>query len=153
MCAHHSDRKPNVIASVLQTKCPRCRRGQMYKHSNPYNLKTYMQMNETCSVCGQPFDIEVGFYYGTSYVSYAISIAICVATFIAWWVFIGFSLNDNRIFWWLGANAFILLLVQPWLMRVSRTIWLSFFVRYSKDWNKGDIMVPERTNEAHMGNW
>ena len=91
-------------------------------------------MKETCPVCGQRTEIEPGFYYGTGYVSYALSVAICVASFIAWWVIIGFSIHDSSLFWWLGFNALLLIGLQPWLMRLSRTIWLSWFVKYDPDY-------------------
>ena len=90
-------------------------------------------MHDHCSVCGQPMEIEPSFYYGTGYVSYALSVAVTVASFIAWWVIIGLSLHDNRFFWWIGFNAVLLVLLQPYLMRLSRTVWLSFFVRYDKE--------------------
>lgn len=89
-------------------------------------------MHERCSVCGQPMEIEPSFYYGTGYVSYALSVAVTVASFIAWWVIIGLSLHDNRFFWWIGFNAALLIALQPYLMRLSRTVWLSFFVRYNR---------------------
>jgi uncharacterized protein (DUF983 family) len=130
MCAEKSEKRHNVLISVLQNKCPACREGKIFKGNNAYNLKHFMEMNEKCLVCGENFEREIGFYYGTGYVSYALTIAFSVATFIAWWVLIGFSLYDNRMFWWLGINAVLLLLLQPPIMRVSRTIWLAFFVRY-----------------------
>jgi len=128
--AQHSHHKPALLGSVLHNKCSRCRRGDLYVGHNPYNLKTFMQMNEHCPVCGQRFEIEPGFWYGTGFVSYALSVAVCVATFIAWKVLIGFSLDDNRLFWWMGLNGLLLVVIQPVLMRLSRTIWLNFFVRY-----------------------
>lgn len=91
-------------------------------------------MHEHCPTCGQLTEIEDGFYYGTGYVSYALSVAICVASFIAWWLIIGFSLHDTRLFWWLGFNAILLIGLQPWLMRLSRTLWLSWFVKYDPNW-------------------
>jgi hypothetical protein len=96
--------------------------GHLFKHKNPYALKRhrFMQMNEKCPVCGQPTDIEVGFYYGTSYVSYALTIVFSVATFIAW-VADRFSIDDDRIFWWLGINAVSLIVLQPVFMRLSRS--------------------------------
>ena len=69
-------------------------------------------MHETCPVCGQPTEIEVGFFYGTAYVSYALTIAFSVSTFVAWWVLIGMSLDDNRFFWWMGTNAILMILMQ-----------------------------------------
>jgi uncharacterized protein (DUF983 family) len=148
-----SDAKPGFILSILQNKCTRCRRGKLYQYDNAYNLKKFMIMNEKCSVCGQPLDMEPGFYYGTNMVSYTLAVFICVFTFFLWWATIGFSLTDKRFFWWIGANAILLILLQPPLMRLSRTVWLSFFVRYSSNWDKGDIIVPERVNKDQQHNW
>jgi uncharacterized protein (DUF983 family) len=153
MCAVKRDEKPNFILSVLQNKCPRCRRGNMFKGSNPYKLKTILLMNERCPVCTQPLDMEPGFYYGTNMISYALAILICVITFIVWWFTIGFSLKDNRFFWWMGSNAFLLVALQPPLMRLSRSVWIFFFVPYSNLWYEGDIIEPERMNKEHQGNW
>lgn len=136
MCAvktsdvNHIHHKPSLILSILQNKCSRCRQGHLYVDSHPYRLRTFMKMHETCPVCGQPFEIEPGFWYGTGFVSYALSVAVCVATFIAWKVLIGFSLQDNRLFWWMGLNGLLLVTLQPVLMRLARTIWLNFFVWY-----------------------
>jgi uncharacterized protein (DUF983 family) len=130
MEAQHSHHKPALIPSILRNKCSRCRRGDLYLDANPYHLKTFMRMPQQCAVCGQSFEIEPGFWYGTGFVSYALSVAVSVATFIAWKVLIGFSLADNRLFWWMGVNGVLLVLIQPLLMRLSRTIWLSFFVYY-----------------------
>jgi hypothetical protein len=112
-----------------------------------------MKMQDHCLVCGQPLDMEPGFYYGTNLVSYTLAILFCVVTFFLWWIFIGFSLQDKRFFLWLGINAVALVLLQPPLMRLSRTVWLSFFVPYSPDWDKGDIVEPERINKDQMHNW
>lgn len=111
-------------------------------------------MNKTCPVCGQPTEIEVGFYYGTSYVSYALTVAISVATLIAWWVLIGMSTSDNRFFYWLGFNAVFLILLQPWLMRVSRSLWISWFVRHDRNWKEhAPADVSERMNSDQENNW
>lgn len=126
-----SDQHPSYIPALLTLKCPHCRKGDMFVNKSSYS-KGFMQMHDNCPVCGQPMEIEPAFYYGTGYVSYALSVAVTVASFIAWWVIIGLSLHDNRFFWWIGFNAVLLLVLQPYLMRLSRTVWLSFFVRYDK---------------------
>ena len=127
---------PKMIWSVLSMKCPRCRRGNMFTHSNPYkklSLSYIFDMPENCPVCGQKFDLEPGFWYGTGYVSYALAVAISVTTFVAWYVLIGVSTDDNRIFYWLILNAVILLVAQPWIMRLSRVIYMLFFVSYDQN--------------------
>lgn len=112
-----------------------------------------MEMHTLCPVCSQPMEIEVGFYYGTGYVSYALTVAISVATFIAYWVLIGISINDNSLFIWLGINALVLVALLPYLMRLSRAIWLAFFVRYDKDWQTKPPPTTERIVPEQMGNW
>ena len=93
-------------------------------------------MPERCAECGQKFEMEQGFWYGTGYVSYALAVAISVASFIAWWVLIGISVDDSRIFGWLTFNAVLLLVLQPWMMRLSRVIYLYFFVRYQPNYQQ-----------------
>lgn len=144
MCADQKDQKPGYLWSLLRQKCSRCRTGDMFQIRNAYNLKQFMKMNDKCPDCGQPMEIEVGFYYGTSYVSYALTVALSAFTCIAWWVLIGFSLNDNRFFLWMGFNMVALLIAQPYLMRLSRAIWLSFCVRYNPNWKKEKPEEPER---------
>jgi uncharacterized protein (DUF983 family) len=136
------DRKPGYLWSLMHHKCSRCRQGDMFQSKSAYKLKQFMKMNDHCPVCGQRMEIEVGFYYGTSYVSYALTVALSISSFVAWWVLIGFSLQDNRFFWWLGLNIALLILLQPYLMRLSRAIWLSFFVSYNPNW---DTEAPDNT--------
>ena len=147
------NRKPLYLWSVLTNRCPRCREGKIYVTNNAYDLKNNMKMNEKCPVCGQLTEIEVGFYYGTSYVSYALTVAYTVATFIAWWVLLGFSLYDNSIIYWLIFNGVTLLLLQPIFMRLSRSLWLSWFVKYDPDWKEKKTKEYERIVKEHMNNW
>ena len=149
------EKKPGYVFSVLDNRCPRCRRGKLFAVSNPYKLKTTLRMNKKCPVCGQPTEIEVGFYYGTGYVSYALSIAVLVASFVAWKVLIGvsFSIDDNRIFYWMAAAFVLLFALQPILMRLSRVLWLSWFVSYDPNWQNKPADDPERVNREQMNNW
>ncbi len=132
MCARSHKQSTNLIASVLTNRCPKCRRGKLFTSGNPYNLKTTLDMPETCPVCGQRFELETGFYFGTGYVSYALSVFYLGLSFIFWWLFIGISATDNSIYWWLGTNSIILVFLQPVLQRLSRSVWIAFFVRYER---------------------
>lgn len=150
-----NDKRPGYLWAVLTNKCPRCREGALYEDPNAYNLKKITKMNDKCPLCGQPTEIEVGFYYGTSYVSYFLAVVFCAISFIAWWLIIGFSFEDSRFFWWLGVNAVLLVLLQPVLMRMSRTLWLSWFVKYDPNWKENKIRQEtlERIVPEQMGNW
>lgn len=144
---------PSALVSVLQCKCPRCRSGKMFAEHNPYKWSRMMKMNPSCPVCSQPFELEVGFYYGSAYISYALGVAISVASLIAWWVLICLGVHDNRIFYWLTCNAVLLVALQPLLMRLARGIWLYFFVKYDKDWPRRPPEQLERTNREQGNNW
>ncbi len=145
----------SYLRAALQCRCPRCREGNLF--TNPLNLryKGNLAMPVTCPVCDQPTEIEVGFYYGTGYVSYALTVAFSVSTLVAWWVLIGFSTNDNRFFWWMGSNAVLLILLQPWIMRLSRSFWISWFVSFDPDWREHQVPEEafERVNREQAGNW
>src|SRR5579875_1626071 len=124
----------SYLSSVFSCRCPRCREGKLFKYPVTIKFNKNTQMNERCPVCGQPTDIEVGFYYGTSFVSYTLCIVITIAFLFLWWLTIGFSFDDNRFFWWIGIDVALLIVLQPWLMRLSRSLWISWFVRYNPDW-------------------
>lgn len=120
-------------------KCPRCRRGPMFKDGNPYKslkLSHVFDMYDNCPVCNQKYDMEPGFWFGTGYVSYALAVAVSVASFVAWYVLIGISTDDERIYWWLGFNTVFLVVMQPWLMRLSRVIYIRIFVRYQANYKE-----------------
>ncbi|MEO9146774.1 MAG: DUF983 domain-containing protein [Ginsengibacter sp.] len=112
-----------------------------------------MKMHDTCEVCGQYFDLEVGFYYGSGYVSYGVTVAFSAFTLILWWLTIGISYDDDRVFYWLIFNSILLVVLQPIIMRISRTLWLAMFVKYDPDWEINPAEVPERTNEEQKNNW
>jgi uncharacterized protein (DUF983 family) len=139
--------KPSSVWSILTMRCPRCRKGPMYKDANPYKsikLSHIFNMYDNCPVCKQKYDLEPGFWYGTAYVSYALTVAVSAATFVAWVVLIGISTDDNRVFYWLGFNGLFLLVIQPWLMRLSRVLYIRFFVKYDPDYEE---TAPVKFNE------
>ena len=131
-------RRRSLIGTVLSNRCPRCREGKLFANRNAYDLRATVRMPEHCPVCGQPFELQTGFYFGTGYVSYFLSVAFILLSAAIWFFTIGFSFNDNRLYWYLGIMTTILLLTQPLQQRLSRSIWIAFFVRYNKHWyNQG----------------
>ena len=125
----------------------------MFQIKGAFRIKGLMRMNEGCFVCGQPLDMEPGFYYGTNMTSYVLAIIVTIVSFVLWILIIGISLQDSRFFWWIGFNAVLLLALQPFIMRISRTVWLTFFVKYSPDWKEGDIKEQYSVNKDQANNW
>jgi uncharacterized protein (DUF983 family) len=141
------------LSTIIGCYCPRCREGKLFRHPTSIRLGRNMDMYEYCVVCGQPTDIEVGFYYGTGYVSYVIALGITIFYLLFWWLIIGFSFHDHRFFYALGTNAVLLLVLQAWLMRFSRSLWISWFVSYDPNWKDHPPEQNERTNPDQMHNW
>ena len=86
-------------------------------------------MHENCSHCGLHYKIEPSFFYGAMYVSYAVGVAFSVAAFIISYVFFNSSLKTAFI-----AIVTTLIALMPVSMRLSRNIWINFFISYDKNW-------------------
>ena len=97
----------------------------MYEKSNPYVLSKIFSMNERCSHCGLRYKIEPSFFYGAMYVSYGVGIAFAVAAFVISFLFLNASLPTTFI-----AIVGTLVVFMPVIIRLSRNIWINFFVKY-----------------------
>jgi hypothetical protein len=104
----------------------------MYTQKSVFPLKSMLQMPEHCVECGQKMELEPGFYFGTGYVSYGLTVALLATVFVAYAVLVGLSYKDNSIFIALATAVGITLVLQPWLMRISRVLYLYMFVQYGK---------------------
>jgi hypothetical protein len=113
-------------------KCPNCRKGNMYNQKGIFPMNHMLDMPERCSCCGQKMEIEVGFYFGTGYVSYALSVALFIFNLIWYWAIFGITYKDNSIFIYLFTSIAIVLLCQPYIMRISRVLYLYMFVKYGQ---------------------
>jgi len=113
-------------------RCPNCHRGSLFTHASVFPLGKLLDMPERCQVCNQKFELEVGFWYGTGYVSYALSVAFIgiMATLFA--LTIGFSWKDNSIYLFIGIMIAALIVFQPWIMRYSRVLYIYVFVKYGR---------------------
>ncbi|KXN98040.1 hypothetical protein LS48_13730 [Aequorivita aquimaris] len=120
--------KGSKLYSIFTGTCPVCHKGEMYVERNPYKLSKALKMHERCSHCNTKFKIEPSFFYGAMYVSYAVGVAIAVAAFIIAYFFIGLDRNYTFL-----AIIVTLVLMLPLILRVSRNIWINFFMKYDKN--------------------
>ncbi len=123
--------RKGFIYSVVHDKCPRCNEGDLFVNKNWYTAKNIGVMPDQCAVCGQDFKIEDGFFLGATYVSYALTIALTVPLLaVSYFVF------NLDFMWMLPVLAVLLFLLMPPILRLSRSIWINFFVYYEEDWKK-----------------
>lgn len=110
---------------MVHGKCPRCHEGEVFKNRNPYHSLAFAKMYEHCKHCGQSFDPEPGFYQGAMYVSYALTLGVTLPVGLILLLVLNASL-----FWILGILTVILLVMLPVIFRLSRLVWLNFFIPY-----------------------
>ncbi|WP_345143545.1 DUF983 domain-containing protein [Flavobacterium ginsengiterrae] len=118
-------KKGSKLNSILTGSCPKCQKESMYSDKNPLHLTNVLKMNENCSHCGFKYQIEPSFFYGAMYVSYALNVAVGIAAFIVSFVFFGASIEQSFI-----AIVITLILLFPFVLRLSRNLYINMFVSY-----------------------
>ncbi len=120
--------KGSKFYSILNYKCPICHEGEYWKGKNPYDFKNFHVDREICEVCDHKFEIENGFYYGAMYVSYGLSVAFGVATFMALYVLF----QNVPYFVYIISVISSIFIFMPISFRTSRLIWMNMFSGYAK---------------------
>ena len=123
-------KKGTKLYSIATGTCPKCQNEKMYVNPNPYNLAAVFEMQEHCGQCGFKYKIEPSFFFGAMYVSYGVGIAFGVAAFVI--SHFVFQANLKISF---GAIIGSLIVFMPIIMRLSRNIWINFFVDYDKNYH------------------
>jgi uncharacterized protein (DUF983 family) len=124
-------KKGSKLNSILTGSCPRCQNESMYLDKNPLHFSKLIKMNEKCGHCGLRYEIEPSFFYGAMYVSYGLNVALSIAVFI-----VSYLIFESSI-----KTAFIAILVSnlvlfPFVLRLSRNIYINMFVSYDKKFKK-----------------
>ncbi|ODS84674.1 MAG: hypothetical protein ABS46_02800 [Cytophagaceae bacterium SCN 52-12] len=124
--------KKSRLYSILFNKCPKCHRGQIFKHQSAYwPVTEFDKMNQSCSECGQNFVPEPGFYYGAMYMSYAFYVMVILVI-----VPIGLTWLDLDITTLMGILIVLFIILTPVFFRMARRAWLAIFVPYSGEEKK-----------------
>jgi uncharacterized protein (DUF983 family) len=105
-----------ALSSILRQRCPRCRKGAIYRCSL---FRGWLSMYERCPVCNLKYEREQGYFVGAMYVSYMLAIPPYLLLVTGLWHFAGWRYE----FALLGAIVAYLPFV-PMAMRISRVIWM-----------------------------
>ncbi|WP_083321095.1 DUF983 domain-containing protein [Hymenobacter glacialis] len=119
--------------ALLALRCPRCHEGKLFSHS-ALNITKFAQMPAQCPVCGQSFEPEPGFYFGSMYITFGFN----VATMFAVGIPLYFLFGDPDTWVYVVTVTIVSLLLMPLVLRYSRAIMLYLFggARYDADWQK-----------------
>ena len=120
----------SALESIFLAKCPRCREGNMFKHSLVHYFK-FAEMNSHCPHCNLRFEREPGFFIGAMYVSYAFSVALIVTITVTLYNFFG----DPPTWVYITIIPTVILILLPVLFRYARVLYLHWFggVRYQPE--------------------
>ena len=119
-------KKGQKIYSVLKEKCPICHNGDVFLTKRKYDLKKFDKMHERCPSCGHKFEIEGGFWQGAMYVSYAVTVAYSIATFL-----LTFLINQQTTaLMYIAIIGVVSIIVAPLNYRISRMIWMNLFSKF-----------------------
>ena len=118
-------KKGSKIYSILRGKCPRCHEGDFFKYTFTMNIFKVNKIEKKCSQCDLKYMIEPAFYFGALYVSYGITVAICIVTFITSKIIFDLALLSSFI-----AVFIVLILFIPVNLRLSRILWINMFINY-----------------------
>jgi uncharacterized protein (DUF983 family) len=113
----------NILQSIWTYKCPRCRKGDIF--IQPLKFKSFLEMPETCSNCGQKTMPEPGFYYGSMFISYIFTAFLYLGIVGSLIYFLDWSVNQSFLF----LILFVILTYIP-TTRLSRSVWIHFIVKY-----------------------
>ena len=112
----------STALALAQLRCPRCHRGQLFSYP-ALNITKFARMPAQCPVCGQSFEPEPGFYFGSMYITFGFN----VATFLVLGVLIYYLLDDPDTWVYVGTITGATVLLTPIILRYSRALMLYLF--------------------------
>lgn len=110
---------PSKWKSAVEGKCPRCRKGNMFK-APLFSLRS-RKMLEHCPHCGLKFEKEPGYFYVAMYVSYAFVVAELVTACVGAYILTG-NLESPWLYLMVACGAALVL--SPFNYRYSRVVLL-----------------------------
>jgi len=123
----------STALALAHLRCPRCHQGQLFTYS-ALNISKFARMPAQCPVCGQTFEPEPGFYFGSMYITFAFN----VATFLVLCVSIYYLMGNPDTWVYVTAITGVTVLFTPVILRYSRALMLYLFggAQYNKNWRR-----------------
>lgn len=123
LCPSNRSVHMNIVSSIWNYKCPRCRKGDLYVQ--PFMMSAPLSMHEKCSHCGQRFEPEPGYYFGAMFISYIRTAWTCLAIVGFCMLVLGWSVNAS-----FALLIFVCAVSYFWVARISRAMYIHLDVRF-----------------------
>ena len=123
----------STALALLGLRCPRCHQGKLFTHS-ALNITQFAQMPAQCPVCGQTYEPEPGFYFGSMYITFAFNVATTLVLGMLTYYLMGNP--DTWVYVAIITGATVLF--TPVILRYSRALMLYLFggAQYNPDWKR-----------------
>jgi uncharacterized protein (DUF983 family) len=107
---------PTLIKQALQNLCPRCLEGEIYRD--------FLSMHRCCLHCQYLFKKGSGYFIGSLVINYTICAILLMPIFLA------LVIADKSPGIVIGVPLFLLLVLQPFMIRWSRLLWIHIDYRF-----------------------
>ncbi|MES2704578.1 MAG: DUF983 domain-containing protein [Bacteroidota bacterium] len=122
-----TQKRPAMLPALLTMKCPSCRRAHVFVNKSIFPLGQLVDLKDECEVCGEKMKSESNNGGG---INYALTMVLFFLNLCWYWPIFGLSYKDNSVFYYLGASTLVVVLAQPYLMRLSRMMYLYLYIGF-----------------------
>lgn len=125
----------SLLGGMFTMKCPSCRRGHVFVNKSMFPMAQLVELKDECEVCGEKLKSEKNNGGG---INYALTMLLFFLNLLWYWPIFGLSYKDepgvlggaNSVFYYLGISTAVVLLAQPYLMRLSRMMYLYLYIGF-----------------------
>ena len=120
--------KGSKLYSIIFNLCPKCHEGRFWKTNNPFKniLLKNSESSISCKKCLIKYELEIGFWYGAMYISYAIGVALMLFL----WGVLSFFFPLMDVLLLISLVVIGILIFSPINYHLSRLIWVNIFIKY-----------------------
>jgi hypothetical protein len=126
-------KKPALLPALLTMKCPSCRQSTVFVNKSLFPLGKCLALKDECEVCGERMKSEINNGGG---INYALTMILFFLNLLWYWPLFsnsptfGLGIHNNGVFYFLGISTFVVILMQPYLMRLSRMLYLYIYIGF-----------------------
>ena len=121
-----------LLKSLIKYKCPNCKKGNIFSNKS---ILSFGKMNSICTDCKLKYHVEPGFFYGAMYVSYVLTVAEGIITYLIGQLFFEKAFDLRIIPYIIG----VILLLSTTNFKLSRVLWIYIFLSPKKKTNVSEL--------------